>query len=178
MIGLLALLKGTMVSTLGLFVVSSPPCHKVDGISPSPDNSLGGQYERNTCGVEIRWLGLESSFPDPVSRWTHGMWQFSNTYCTVSYRDVQGVRCTHFTTLHHPQWLGPRNLTGTAKEWRKDRCTDTCTEKPNRVGCAHSDGAAPITCKAHSGELMVTADVCRWAVSDCEYPGRGDWNSS
>lgn len=51
MVDLLALLKDTMFSTLGLFAVLSPPCLKIDRGSPFPDNGLGGHYERNV------WIG-------------------------------------------------------------------------------------------------------------------------
>ena len=101
---------------------------------------------------------------------------------------MKEVRHTHFNIYHLPAWPGPRNLTGTTKEWRKDRHIDMCREKPGPVGCAHSDGAAPmtvttqglspLTCKAHGVEFIVNADVCRWAVSGRKYPGRGNCSSS
>ena len=51
MVDLLALLKDTMFSTLGLFAVLSSPCLKIDRGSPFADNGLGGHYERNV------WIG-------------------------------------------------------------------------------------------------------------------------
>lgn len=60
---------------------------------------------------------------------------------------------------------------GTAREWRKDRHTDTCTEKLVRwheysdgvtPGRPHSATSSCLLCAAHEEEL---ASLCRWAIS-------------